>query len=184
MLDIGWSEMAVVVVIALLVVGPKDLPKVLRAVRYWIGKARAMAREFQDGVDELVREAELKELKAEVEDATRDQLSGEFDDLVDPTGNLIGQPDDDVRAPGRKADAGEPAGKPADGHAPAAERTDKETVRTKQDGGDGKGAKPAPSPKPASNSDGPGAPDGAESGPATPAEPQPVERGTASASGR
>ncbi len=92
MFDIGWTEMAIVVVIALLVVGPKDLPKVLRTVRQWVGKARSMAREFQNGVDDLVREAELKDLKAEVEDATKDQLAGEFDDLMDPTDSLPDEP--------------------------------------------------------------------------------------------
>ncbi|MDJ0951220.1 MAG: Sec-independent protein translocase protein TatB [Alphaproteobacteria bacterium] len=89
MFDIGWTEMAIVVVIAILVVGPKDLPKVLRTVRAWIAKARSLAREFQDGVDDLVREAELKELRAEVEDAAKDQLSGEFDDLIDPTADIM-----------------------------------------------------------------------------------------------
>ena len=92
MFDIGWTEMAIVVVIALLVVGPKDLPKVLRTVRHGIGKARSMAREFQNGVDDLVREAELKDLKSEVEDATKDQLAGEFDDFIDPTDTLPDEP--------------------------------------------------------------------------------------------
>ena len=52
MLDIGWWELAVVAMIALIVVGPKDLPRIMRVVGRWAGKARAMAREFQSSVDD------------------------------------------------------------------------------------------------------------------------------------
>lgn len=93
MFDIGWTEMAIIAVIALLVVGPKDLPKVLRTVRGWIGKARSLAREFQSGVDDIVREAELKELKDEVVEATQGELAGEFDDFTDPIGDFMDDPE-------------------------------------------------------------------------------------------
>ncbi|MFL0587243.1 Sec-independent protein translocase protein TatB [Sphingomonas panaciterrae] len=63
MLDFNISEMAVVAVVALLVIGPKDLPKALRVLGYWVGKARGVARQFRAGFDEMVREAELAEME-------------------------------------------------------------------------------------------------------------------------
>jgi len=67
MFDIGWTEMAVIGAILLIVVGPKDLPKVLRTVGYWMGKARSMAREFQRSLDQYVKEAELEDVKKSVD---------------------------------------------------------------------------------------------------------------------
>ncbi len=62
MLDIGWSELLVVGVLALLVVGPRELPRLMRTVGQWAGKARSLAREFQRNMDDVAREADLKEL--------------------------------------------------------------------------------------------------------------------------
>ena len=59
MFDIGWSEMALVALLALIVIGPKDLPRVMRTASHWVRKARALGREFQSGVDEMIREADL-----------------------------------------------------------------------------------------------------------------------------
>lgn len=63
MLDFNFSEMAVVALVALVVIGPKDLPKALRVLGYWVGKARGVARQFRAGFDEMVREAELAEME-------------------------------------------------------------------------------------------------------------------------
>ena len=63
MLDFNFAEMAVVAVVALVVIGPKDLPKALRVVGYWVGKARGVARQFRSGFDEMIREAELAEME-------------------------------------------------------------------------------------------------------------------------
>lgn len=63
MLDFNFAEMAVVGVVALVVIGPKDLPKALRVAGYWVGKARGVARQFRAGFDEIVREAELAEME-------------------------------------------------------------------------------------------------------------------------
>jgi sec-independent protein translocase protein TatB len=68
MLDLAWSELVVIGVVALVVVGPKDLPVVLRAAGRWMGKARNLAREFQSNVDDMIREAELQELRKQVAD--------------------------------------------------------------------------------------------------------------------
>jgi sec-independent protein translocase protein TatB len=63
MLDFNFAELAVVAVVALVVIGPKDLPKALRVAGYWVGKARGVARQFRSGFDEMVREAELAEME-------------------------------------------------------------------------------------------------------------------------
>jgi sec-independent protein translocase protein TatB len=63
MFDIGWSELLVIAVVALIAIGPKELPGVLRMVGQWMGKARRMAAEFQGQFQEAMREAEMAELK-------------------------------------------------------------------------------------------------------------------------
>ena len=62
MLDFNISEMAIVGLVALLVIGPKDLPKAMRVVGHWVGRARGVARQFRSGFDTMVREAELDEM--------------------------------------------------------------------------------------------------------------------------
>src|SRR6476469_6140336 len=63
MFDIGWSEFLVIAVVALIAIGPKELPGVLRTVGQWMGKARKMAAEFQGQFQEAMREAEMADLK-------------------------------------------------------------------------------------------------------------------------
>jgi sec-independent protein translocase protein TatB len=63
MFDIGWSEFLVIAVVALIAIGPKELPAVLRMVGQWMGKARKMAAEFQGQFQEAMREAEMADLK-------------------------------------------------------------------------------------------------------------------------
>ena len=86
MLDIGWTELMVIGVITLIVVGPKDLPKVLRWAGYWMGKARSMAREFQKALDQYAKEAELDGVKKAVETPMRARSA--LRNAVDPTGAL------------------------------------------------------------------------------------------------
>ena len=72
MFDIGWSELVVIAIVALIAIGPKELPGVLRMVGQWMGKARKMASEFQGQFQEAMREAEMADLKKsfdEVKDA-------------------------------------------------------------------------------------------------------------------
>jgi sec-independent protein translocase protein TatB len=75
MFDIGWSELVVIAVVALIAIGPKELPGVLRTVGQWMGKARRMASEFQGQFNEAMREAEMAELKKSF-DEVRDATSG------------------------------------------------------------------------------------------------------------
>jgi sec-independent protein translocase protein TatB len=63
MFDIASGELLLVALVALLVIGPKDLPRVLRYIGNWLGKARRMAAHFRSGIDEMVRQSELEELE-------------------------------------------------------------------------------------------------------------------------
>ena len=75
MFDIGWSELLVIAVVALIAIGPKELPGVLRMVGQWMGKARKMAAEFQGQFQEAMREAEMADLKKSF-DEVKEAASG------------------------------------------------------------------------------------------------------------
>ena len=63
MFDIAPTELLIVALVALVVIGPKDLPNVMRTVGQWVGRARGMARHFRSGIDTMMREAELEEME-------------------------------------------------------------------------------------------------------------------------
>jgi len=88
MFDIGWSEMAVVALIALIVIGPKELPQAMRMAAKWVRKARGLAREFQSGVDEMIREAELDDARKAIETASHVNIDKALEATVDPTGSV------------------------------------------------------------------------------------------------
>ena len=75
MFDIGWSEFVLIAVVALIAIGPKELPGVLRALGQWMGKARKIAAEFQSQFQEAMREAEMADLKKSF-DEVREAASG------------------------------------------------------------------------------------------------------------
>ena len=77
MLDIGWQELLVIGALALIVVGPKDLPGLLRTCGQWVGKVRGMAREFQRSMNDAAREADISNFK-ELRDLKND-ISGNLD---------------------------------------------------------------------------------------------------------
>ncbi len=81
MFDVAPTEFLLVAVIALLVIGPKDLPKAMRVVGYWVGRMRGVARQFRSGFDTMVREAELEEMEkrwaSENERIMREHAAGE-----------------------------------------------------------------------------------------------------------
>ena len=70
MFDIGWGELLLIGIVALIAIGPKELPTVLRTVGQWMGKLRRMATEFQNQFQEAMREAEMADLKKQVDDLT------------------------------------------------------------------------------------------------------------------
>ena len=78
MLDLGWQELMMVAFVLVLVVGPKDLPRVLRGVAKFVGKARGMASEFQSSMMEVANQDEFRDVKKALQDAK----SGNFDDVA------------------------------------------------------------------------------------------------------
>ena len=86
MFDIGWSELVVIAVVALIAIGPKELPGVLRTVGNYMGKIRRMASEFQGQFQEAMREAEVADLKKSVDEMT-ESASRSFTDF-DPIGSV------------------------------------------------------------------------------------------------
>jgi len=88
MFDFAWSELALIAVVALVVIGPKDLPRVMRVAGQWTRRARAIAREFQGSLDQMVREAELDEVKRHIDRASSFNVENEIRRTIDPTGDL------------------------------------------------------------------------------------------------
>lgn len=84
MLDIGWQEFILVAFVLLIVVGPKDLPKVLRTITSFIRKLKSMASDFHRGVDDLANESEISNLRNQVSTLTDNKLiSSEMDEFKD-----------------------------------------------------------------------------------------------------
>jgi sec-independent protein translocase protein TatB len=84
MFDIGWSELLLIGVVALIAIGPKELPGALRTLGQWMSKVRRMASEFQNQFHEAMREAELADLKKEVDEmASKAQSYAHFDPIDD-----------------------------------------------------------------------------------------------------
>jgi len=84
MLDLGWQEFMVIALVLVVVVGPKDLPKVLRAFAKFMGKARGMAREFQTSMMEVANQDEFRDVKKAFDDAK----SGRIEDLSAPMADV------------------------------------------------------------------------------------------------
>ena len=126
MFDIGWTEVLVISVVVLFVVGPRDIPKVLRTIGQWAGKIRGLAKEFRESVDDAVRESELDEVRKTVE-AARSGFRNEIRATVDPGGDLT-RSLRDVGAPSAKepqsSTAGEKSSEEQDEGKPTAETPD------------------------------------------------------------
>jgi sec-independent protein translocase protein TatB len=88
MFDFAWSELALIGVVALVVIGPKDLPRVMKNVAFWVRKARSIAREFQNNIEDMVRDAELDDVKRDLDAATRFNFDEEMSKTIDPHGEL------------------------------------------------------------------------------------------------
>jgi sec-independent protein translocase protein TatB len=107
MFDIGWMELLVIGVVALIVVGPKDLPKLFRNVGQFMGKARGMAREFQRSMEQAADESGLKE-------AARDLQSVNRNLKTPTTGSARKYAETLVKGADKAKAGGAEAGKPAD----------------------------------------------------------------------
>ncbi|WP_439529172.1 Sec-independent protein translocase protein TatB [Pannonibacter sp.] len=121
MFDIGWTELLVIAVVAIIVVGPKDLPRMLRAFGQTIGKMRRMANEFQstfnDALKEAEREADVLDMKKTVEEAAKGVK--DFDPLADLKKSIAPV----IATPSTAPDAGKAAPAASDEVAVAAEPT-------------------------------------------------------------
>jgi sec-independent protein translocase protein TatB len=116
MFDISWTELIVVGVVALIAIGPKELPGALRSLGQWMGKIRRMASEFQGQFQEAMREAEMAELKKQV-----DTLTSGFDPIESARKEIEGAVDEKAATATAPADAwSDPTAAPADA-VPAAE---------------------------------------------------------------
>ncbi|WP_421724100.1 Sec-independent protein translocase protein TatB [Bauldia sp.] len=141
MLDISWAELLFIAVVAIIVIGPKDLPRALRAVGQWTGKARRMAGDFQRQFNEAIREAELDTVKDQVTNIGK----------IDPVGSVrkeIGKVEagikGDLKAIGETAKPTEPESATASESAPVKTEAAPPAPETKADAA----AKPEPATAP------------------------------------
>ena len=88
MFDLAWSEIALIGVVALIAIGPKDMPVAIKTVAQMVKKARRMAGEFQTHVDEMVREANLHEVRDQINDIRSMDIKGKILGAVDSDGSL------------------------------------------------------------------------------------------------
>ena len=112
----GFQEFLLLAIVALIVVGPEDLPLMMRKLGQWVGKMRAMAREFQNAFDDIAKQAELDELRKEIEDLKRDnvlkQASDELKDVEDSINAEVMRAEQ-VSVPSKPKPEPEPEGGPA-----------------------------------------------------------------------
>ena len=122
MFDIGWSELVVIGVVALIAIGPKELPGVLRSVGQWVGKIKRMASDFQGQFQEAMREAEVADLKKQFDEASNaaTNFTSGFDNPLESAKSQIGgtfkdpaSPASETPAPAAAADIPPPPDIPA-----------------------------------------------------------------------
>lgn len=89
MFDLGWMEMAIIGVIALMIVGPKDMPKVIRAVTEGLGRLKALSRDFRSGLDDLARDANLDKLQEDIEKVAN-SASADVNSIGGMAGDMAG----------------------------------------------------------------------------------------------
>lgn len=149
MFDIGWQEIFVISAVVIVVVGPKDLPRVLAQVTKYVRKARGIAREFQGSIDEVVRQVELDDIRKEVEKASNFDLENEIRNTVDPTGEITrdldlsgAQSELERTAAAVNAEPGEPMGPPVAAELPAATAEPVPPAESSPDAVDDNHAKP------------------------------------------
>lgn len=108
----GWMEMAVIALMVLLVIGPKDLPKVLRSMAHWMRKIRGLASEFQSGLDDMVREADLEDERNALKSTKNMNVNKILEDVVDPTGEVSEEARNIQKTAQERTTVAEPAAKP------------------------------------------------------------------------
>jgi sec-independent protein translocase protein TatB len=112
MFDIGWGELLVIGIVALIAIGPKELPGVMRMVGHWMGKVRSMASEFRGQLQDAMREAEMADLKKQVEEMSAAAVKKFEDPIEDARRDIEGTAQDKPSTSTSPAPA-EPAPQPA-----------------------------------------------------------------------
>src|SRR3990167_2527886 len=84
MFDIGWQELFVIAAVTIVVVGPKELPHILRTMFLWVRKAREIARDFHNGLNDIVNEAGLEDIKEDAKRAAALNFQDEIEKVIDP----------------------------------------------------------------------------------------------------
>ena len=88
MFDIGWTEITVILIVAIIVIGPKDLPRVLRTVGQWVGKAKSMTGEFRGHVDDMIRDTELDDVKNQIQSVSSFDADSALENTIDADGEI------------------------------------------------------------------------------------------------
>lgn len=114
MFDIGWSELAIIAVVALVVLGPKELASSMRTLGQWAGKARGLAQEFRRGLDDLARESEIDKVKQQFDTVRNFDLGRHIDTATDgpsaaAQSTVVTPPAAETEAAAETAAAGAPA---------------------------------------------------------------------------
>jgi sec-independent protein translocase protein TatB len=130
MFDIGWSELLVIAVVAIIVVGPKDLPRMMRTFGSYAGKLRRMAADFQRQFDDAMREAEIEEV--------RKAMHNVRDDLNAPIDKPLMLPNPSPAAPASEMKTSAPAPKPKRKKKPAKPSKPSRAKKTKPKASRGK----------------------------------------------
>ena len=122
MFELGWQELIILMLIALIVVGPKDLPRIVKTAGQWMGKARGYARDFQRTIEEAADATEIDAVKKEIDEANRELATARRDvnegadavkqDVAETTDSMNKMLNEDVvpssQASAAKANGGEP----------------------------------------------------------------------------
>src|SRR5262249_45796223 len=91
MFDLSWAHMGIIVLVALIALGPKELPNALRTITMLMRNARKLANEFQSGVNEIIREADLEDARkklTEIQSLNKNQIQNVIEKAVDPEGEM------------------------------------------------------------------------------------------------
>jgi sec-independent protein translocase protein TatB len=94
MFGIGYSELLVIAIVGLVVIGPKDLPRVMRQVGRWVGRAQTMARHFRSGIDTMMREAELEEMEKKWREEN-ERIMADHPPIAPPADDMLAAPASD-----------------------------------------------------------------------------------------
>ena len=117
MFDIGWPELVVILIVAIVVIGPRDLPKAFYTLGKWVRAARRVTADFQRHVDDMVRESELEDLKKVATQARSFNVKNQIENAIDPTGDLKSSLELDPAATGKSEKKAATSGVPVDAKA-------------------------------------------------------------------